>query len=148
MSSVVTIGVFDGVHLGHQALTDAAAAVAAEFGLTPIALTFHPHPMTVVRGLQVDSLSSVERRVELLKNSGMHDVYVCDFNADRAAQSPAQFIEEVLIKKLHAQHVVVGAGFRFGKGAAGTAADFEAAGRGQTFEHIVLKLRLLGYLGN
>jgi riboflavin kinase/FMN adenylyltransferase len=128
MKSVVAIGVFDGVHLGHQALTEMCASVAAEHGLNPVAATFFPHPMTVVRGLQVDALTSSERRRELLIKHGVHDVYVCEFSPERAAQSPEVFVQEVLIDRLHATHVVVGAGFRFGAGARGTADDIRAQG--------------------
>lgn len=127
-SSVVAIGVFDGLHLGHQALTAQTASVAAEFGLLPRALTFNPHPMTVVRGMQVELLVSIERRIELLREAGMHDVYVCNFDSERASQSPEEFIASVLIEKLGAQHVVVGKGFRFGKGAAGNADTLREAG--------------------
>ena len=126
--SVVALGVFDGVHLGHQALTTQTCAVAAEHGLLPRALTFNPHPMTVVRGMKVDLLVSVERRVELLREAGMHDVYVCTFDAERAAQSPELFIHSVLKAELGATHVVVGKGFRFGKGAAGNAQTLRDAG--------------------
>ncbi|MEY4347675.1 MAG: hypothetical protein RIS43_94 [Actinomycetota bacterium] len=128
MKSVVAIGVFDGVHLGHQALTEMCASVAAEYGLNPVAATFSPHPMSVVRGLQVDALTSSQRRTELLLQHGVHDVYVCDFTPERAAQSPELFVKEVLIEHLQASHVVVGAGFRFGAGAKGTADDIRAQG--------------------
>ena len=126
--TVVAIGVFDGVHLGHQALTTEACAVAAEHGLLPIALTFMPHPMTVVRGMRIEMLTGIERRVELLKDQGMHHVHVCDFTAERAGQLPAEFIKAILIEQLGATHIVIGKGFRFGKGAAGTAEDFREAG--------------------
>lgn len=126
--SVVAVGVFDGVHLGHQALTAQCAAVAAEYGLMPQALTFYPHPMSVVRGMTVNLLVSLERRVELLRAAGMHDVFICEFDAARAAQSPEQFIELVLKQVLGATHVVVGKGFRFGRGAAGTAETLRDAG--------------------
>lgn len=128
MHSVVAIGVFDGVHLGHQALTDQTAQVAAEFGLLPTALTFNPHPMTVVRGMRVPALVSMQRRSELLRQVGIEQVVVCNFDRARADQHPAQFIESKLFSELHAQHVVIGRGFRFGKGAAGTAEDFREAG--------------------
>ena len=126
--SVVTIGVFDGVHLGHQALTEMTASVAAERGLTPIAATFNPHPMAVVRNLQVDALTSIEQRVALLKQHGVNSVYVCEFTPGIAALTPHTFISDVLVGKLNAKHVVVGEGFRFGSNASGTADDLRAAG--------------------
>ena len=128
MHSVVAIGVFDGHHLGHQALTDRAATVAAEAGLTPTALTFDPHPMSVIRGARISALTSLQRRVELLRAAGIADVCVCEFDKTFAARPPQEFIDEVLIGQLHAEQVVVGQGFRFGKGAAGTADDLREAG--------------------
>ena len=127
-ASVVAIGVFDGVHLGHQALTAQTASVAVEYGVLPRALTFYPHPMSVVRGMTVNLLVSLDRRVELLRDAGMHDVYVCEFDRERAAQTAEQFIDVVLKQTLGAQHVVVGRGFRFGKGASGTADTLREAG--------------------
>ena len=127
-ASVVAIGVFDGVHLGHQALTSQTASVAVEYGVLPRALTFFPHPMSVVRGMTVNLLVSLERRVELLRAAGMHDVYVCEFDRERAAQTAEQFIDVVLKQTLGATHVVVGRGFRFGRGASGTADTLREAG--------------------
>ncbi len=128
MSSVVSIGVFDGVHLGHQALVQETLRVSKSTGLTPIVLTFDPHPMSVVRGLQVDSLSSISRRIELLKDLGIEFVKVCDFDANLSNLTPKEFIEQILIDELDAKHVIVGMGFRFGKSAAGTSNDLETSG--------------------
>lgn len=128
MHSVVAIGVFDGVHLGHQALLEQAAAVAAEFELLPIALTFDPHPMSVIRGRKIPTLTSLPRRLQLLREYGAQQVEVCRFDQQRAAQTALQFVESKLLGELHAQHVVVGQGFRFGHGASGGVADLQSAG--------------------
>jgi riboflavin kinase/FMN adenylyltransferase len=128
MNAVVTIGVFDGVHNGHQALIRETIKIAKEHNLQPIALTFSPHPMSVIRGMKIDALSTLERRIELLKNLGIASVHVCDFDSTRASQSPEDFINNLLLKDLKAVHVVVGKGFRFGKGAAGNATTLREAG--------------------
>jgi len=120
MSSVVTIGVFDGVHNGHQALVRQTIKIANELKLTPVALTFDPHPMTIIRGMKIDALSTINRRIELLENLGIEKVQVCNFDTNRSNQSAQDFINEILIDGLDAKHVVVGKGFRFGKGASGT----------------------------
>ncbi len=125
---VVAIGVFDGVHRGHQALIAQTLAIASSHGLATGVLTFNPHPMTVVRGMSVPALSSIERRTSLIKSYGIDEVFVCDFSAERAAQSAEQFIQEVLKERLNAQHIVVGKGFRFGHRAAGTANTLREAG--------------------
>ncbi|MEN9692602.1 MAG: hypothetical protein RLZZ330_246 [Actinomycetota bacterium] len=128
MTSVVAIGVFDGVHLGHQALVVKCLEVSKELNLDSVVLTFDPHPMAVVRGLQVDALSSVGRRTQILKQLGISDVEVLEFNSELSSLSPADFINQVLQQQLDAKHIVVGAGFRFGKNAQGTISELEAAG--------------------
>ena len=124
--SVVAIGVFDGVHLGHQALISRAVEVAADRPV--IALTFDPHPMTVVRGMTIHQLCSLKKREELLIAAGASSVYVCQFDHGRAQQSAEDFISSVLRDKLHTETVVVGTGFRFGHGAQGSAQTLRAAG--------------------
>lgn len=128
MASVVAIGVFDGVHLGHQALLLKSLEISKELRLESVVLTFNPHPMTIVRGLQVDALSSVERRKQLLEDFGIAKVEVLEFNSELSQLLPAEFINLILRNKLDAKHIVVGAGFRFGKNAQGTISDLEVAG--------------------
>lgn len=128
MAAVVTIGVFDGVHLGHQALLDKTKEISQLYSLESTVLTFDPHPMSVVRGLQVDALTSLARRIEILKNTGVGKVEVCEFSSELANLSPEEFISKVLIGKLDAKHIVVGAGFRFGKSASGTSENLISAG--------------------
>jgi len=126
--SVVTIGVFDGVHSGHRALIDMTVSLARTEGLRPVAVTFDPHPMSVVRGLEIPLLMTVARRRELLLEEGIADVHVCHFDAARAEQDPQQFIDEVLIAACGARIVVVGEGFRFGRRASGDAETLRQAG--------------------
>ncbi len=128
MASVVAIGVFDGVHLGHQALVNETLRIAKSSNLQSVALTFSPHPMSVVRGLQVDCLTSLDRKIELLTGLGIQKVHVCEFTQSLANLSPKDFIDQILLNQLDAKEVVIGAGFRFGKSAQGTSSDFLAAG--------------------
>jgi riboflavin kinase/FMN adenylyltransferase len=108
VSRAVAIGTFDGVHLGHRAVIDAAVAA----GLESAVVTFHPHPRTVL-GNRVELLSTLERRLELLKAAGAGDVEVVEFTPALASLSPEQFAERYL-RPLDAEVVVAGAGFRFG----------------------------------
>ena len=128
IESVVTIGVFDGVHRGHRALIDTTVAIARTEGLRPAAVTFDPHPMTVVRGLEIPLLSTPARRRALLLAEGIAHVHVCHFDADRAQQEPEAFVEEVLLHDLGARIAVVGEGFRFGRRASGDADTLRAGG--------------------
>jgi len=126
---VACIGVFDGVHRGHQSLVTAARGRADEFGVPLVAITFDPHPMSVV-GPRVapSSLASLDHRVELLLAAGADAVDVLDFDEVMAAMEPQEFVHRVLMDRLHVRAVVVGQDFRFGHRAAGTFETLEAEG--------------------
>lgn len=126
--SVVTIGVFDGVHRGHRALLETTLGLATTEGMRSVVVTFHPHPKAVLRGLSMPMLVTLARRTRLLHQQGIDVVQVIDFDVARSQQAPEQFVEEVLIRKLDTSIVVVGEGFRFGRGATGDADTLRAAG--------------------
>jgi len=128
--TVVTIGNFDGVHLGHQHVIRRAREVAAELGVQRVvAVTFDPHPIAVLRPEHAPpTLTTVDGRVELLEAAGADDVLVIPFTREIAAWSPERFIEDILVGCLKARAVVVGANFRFGRRAAGDLATLRSAG--------------------
>jgi len=133
--TVVTIGNFDGVHLGHQHVIRRAREVAAELGVEQVvAVTFDPHPMAVLRPEHAPpTLTTIDTRVELLDAAGVDDVLVIPFSREIAGWSPERFIEEILVGALHAKAVVVGASFRFGNRAAGDTSTLRAAGQSGDF---------------
>ena len=117
-SHVVVIGVFDGVHKGHQELLTHAKAIAD--GREIIVLTFDPHPTTVFAPDRAPSmLTTLADRVELLKIHGADQVAVMKFNEKFAAMSPEDFVKSVLVDQLHASTVIVGRNFTYGYKAAG-----------------------------
>jgi riboflavin kinase / FMN adenylyltransferase len=119
-SSVVTVGVFDGVHRGHQRIVARAAEVGASRQLPVVVITFDPHPAEVVRpGSHPPLLCTVRRRVELLAGQGGDAVCVLPFTLDFSRLGPDAFVRAVLADRLHARWVVVGENFRFGHRAAG-----------------------------
>ena len=136
--SVITIGFFDGVHLGHQRILSRAAATAREHGLPLVVITFDPHPAEVIRpGSHPALLCSLRRRAELLGELGASAVCVLAFTPEFSQLGPGEFVRAVLADRLHARHVVVGENFRFGHRAAGDLAllaelgekyDFRAEG--------------------
>ena len=117
-TTVVVIGVFDGVHKGHQLLLNRAKEIAD--GRSIIALTFDPHPTTVFAPDKAPTmLTTLADRVELLKIHNADQVAVMKFNEKFAAMSPEDFVENILVKQLHPSTVIVGKNFTYGHKAAG-----------------------------
>jgi riboflavin kinase/FMN adenylyltransferase len=120
---VVTIGEFDGVHLGHQRIVARAAEVAADMQLPVIVVTFDPHPAEIVRpGSHPPLLGTARRRCDLLAGLGVSAVCVLRFTYEFSQLGPDEFVRAVLVDRLHAAHVVVGENFRFGHRATGDVA--------------------------
>ncbi|MEU9887383.1 bifunctional riboflavin kinase/FAD synthetase [Sphaerisporangium sp. NPDC051011] len=118
--SVITIGVFDGVHRGHQRMVTRAVALAADLGLPSVVITFDPHPDEVVRpGAHPTRLTTPRHRGELLGALGVDAVCVLPFTLEFSRMTPDEFVQAVLVDRLHAAGVVVGENFRFGHKAAG-----------------------------
>jgi riboflavin kinase / FMN adenylyltransferase len=109
----VAIGSFDGVHLGHQRVLEAARAG----GRPASVVTFWPHPRLVL-GNQVELLTTLERRLELLDAAGMDEVLVVEFTQELARREPAEFARS-LLHQIRARVIAAGENFRFGRGAAG-----------------------------
>ncbi|MBI2170365.1 MAG: bifunctional riboflavin kinase/FAD synthetase [Actinobacteria bacterium] len=114
--NVVTIGAYDGVHLGHQALLRLVRARADALGAGAALVTFDRHPAQVVRPDSAPRLlTTLEQRIELLENTGLLDlVCVLTFDEERRHETAEEFVEEILVEKLGARAVVVGADFHFG----------------------------------
>ncbi len=132
--TVVVIGNFDGVHLGHRHVIHRARELADIDGLRVVAVTFAPHPMAVLRPEHAPlALTDLDRRSLLLAQAGVDDVFAIPFSREIAAWTPTEFIDRVLVAGLHAARVVVGANFRFGVRASGDVATLVDAGRERDF---------------
>jgi len=119
----VAVGEFDGVHLGHREVIAGSDTV----------LTFEPHPLAIIRPeASPRLLTSLDAKVELIAGLGVQELVVIRFDERFAAQTPAEFIDQVLVGTLQATHVSVGENFRFGHGAAGDTAMLGADPRFQT----------------
>ena len=118
--SVVPIGVFDGVHRGHQLVLRHAVESARERDARVVVVTFHPHPTAILApGHVPPMLTTLERRLALLREHGADDVEVLEFNRDLSLLSADEFVDEVLVGRLAAVQIVVGRNFRFGHRASG-----------------------------
>jgi len=140
--TVVSIGNFDGVHLGHAHVLREARASAQRLGIdTVVAVTFDPHPMAVLRPEHAPpTLTSIRTRARLLEGAGVDAILVIGFDREIASWSPTEFIDRILVDTLHAGAVVVGANFRFGAKAAGEVATLVEAGASRDFETVGVAL--------
>ncbi len=118
--AVVTLGNFDGVHRGHQAVLQAMVADARERGHVALAMTFDPHPKAVHDPAhQPELITGLDDRLERLAATGLDGVLVVRYTLDFARQTPEEFVLDYLVHGLHASCVVVGRDTRFGRGNAG-----------------------------
>lgn len=137
----VTIGAYDGVHLGHQAVIGQTQARAAELGARTAVVTFDPHPAYVIRPESAPKiLSHTDEKLELLAQLGVDTVVVVPFDETIAAETPEEFVLRVLVDCLQAKIVVVGHDFHFGKGRAGNVDLLSAIGANQGFDVVGLEL--------
>jgi riboflavin kinase/FMN adenylyltransferase len=127
---VVTIGVFDGVHRGHQQIIGRAVERARDTDQPAVVLTFDPHPSEVVRpGSHPAVLTPLRRKAELLEQLGVDVLCLLPFTIEFSRLDPAEFVHLVLVEKLYAGAVVVGENFRFGHKAAGDLGTLRTLGR-------------------
>ena len=136
MKKVVAIGIFDGVHAGHQQII----ATAKHQGDVTV-MTFDPHPTSVIAPERTPTqLVNIKDRIELLKQAGATAVEVVNFNKDFSQLSPDQFIEDVLVGRFSAEHVVIGENFNFGFKAQGTPKYLTEVGPKYGFGVSIVKL--------
>ncbi len=117
----LTIGTFDGVHLGHQAVIGRVIDEATRRGLTSVVMTFDPHPrISLGKGASPPLLTCTRHKLSLLEELGVNLCLVLNLDGDLGAMSPSDFVEEILCRRLGVAMVVAGPRLRFGKGRKGT----------------------------
>ena len=136
-NAVVTIGNFDGVHKGHQALLNQVIERGAQAGGTCIAMTFEPHPLRALGLSSPPLITRRDQKIELIKSSGI-DVLLClPFDKAFAQISAQEFIEDILIKKIGMKTIVIGPDYTFGKDRVGNIELLKAKGGELGYETIV-----------
>jgi len=127
---VVTIGMYDGVHRGHQQIITAAVRRGQELSLPSVVVSFDPHPSEVVRpGSHPPILTAPARKAELIDQLGVDALCVLPFTLEFSRLAPDEFVHTVLVERLHTAAVVVGENFRFGHKAAGDVTVLADLGR-------------------
>ena len=141
VGSVVTIGAYDGVHLGHRVVISEVRRLAAALGCVSSVVTFDRHPASIVRPESAPKLlTDLDQKLELLAATGLDTTAVVTFDAARATESPEVFVEDVIVRALGARVVVVGEDFHFGKGRAGNVALLRDMGLQLGFEVVAQPL--------
>jgi len=136
--SVIAIGNFDGIHLGHQRVLAYCIALAKETGAVATAVTFEPPPLKILRPeVAPPRISTNRQRMEWFEALGMEAAVVLPFTMDLAKLSPEDFVHEILVRQLHVRAVVVGDNFRFGHRQAGDVKFLREMGIRNGFEVIV-----------
>ena len=132
--TAVTFGVFDGIHLGHQAVIKTLLKRAAHGNLMSVLVGFYPHPLAFLAPERCPPiLTPLSKRVEILQQFGIDEIVMLSFDAQIASMSPESFVERVLLEKCRARHVVVGYACQFGKDRAGNAERLVALSQAYPF---------------
>ena len=115
--TIVTIGTFDGVHIGHQKIISQLLEITNQDNLESVILTFFPHPrMVLQKDRSIKLINTIEEKEVLLKKLGIDHLVVKEFTKDFSCYSALEFVEEILVNKLNVAHVIIGHDHRFGKG--------------------------------
>jgi riboflavin kinase/FMN adenylyltransferase len=119
-NTVVTIGTFDGVHLGHRKILEETTEKAREYGARNFLITFDPHPRRVVsKNFDMKLLTATDEKLRLIGKYGIQNVYVINFTPEFASLSSEEFVERIICERIGAKHLVIGYDHKFGKDRAG-----------------------------
>lgn len=136
-SCVVTIGTFDGVHLGHKAILDRLVTTAKQNKLDSVLLTFFPHPrMVLQQDFQIRLINTINERKELLEKTGLDHLVVHPFTMEFSRLNASEFVRDFLVNKLHAKKIIIGYDHRFGRNRNATIEDLKEYGVTYGFEVI------------
>ncbi len=145
--SVVAIGAFDGIHIGHRAIIQTAVTLASKRGCPAVVFTFDRHPAELLRPEAAPAyISTPQQRISLVQELNADYLVVAHFDEALSQLSPEQFVHHILIDRLGAQQVVVGHDFRFGRGRAGDAAGLKLLGQQNGFDVLALEPVMVGDL--
>ncbi len=143
-ASVVTVGVFDGVHVGHQAVLASLVNRAKRCGGISTLITFDPHPRKVLHNENIQLLTTVEEKVGLLASQGLERLVVMPFTRSLAALSPQDFVRKFLYDRIGLREIIVGYDHRFGKGRAGDVNLLRQMGCKYGFDVTTINARAVG----
>ncbi|WP_375241936.1 bifunctional riboflavin kinase/FAD synthetase [Lacinutrix sp.] len=134
-NTVITIGTFDGVHIGHQKIIQRLIEVGKAKDLTPTILTFFPHPrMILQKDSNIKLINTLEEKESILKHFGLENLVVEKFTKAFSRLTAQEFVETILVKQLKAKHVIIGYDHHFGRNRSANIEDLKAFGLQYRFE--------------
>ena len=129
-AKVLTIGTFDGIHIGHQKILKHVVKLANKQGYDPVVLTLFPHPrMVLQKDDSIKLLNTIDERVELLKSYGIKKVIVKEFTKEFANLSAKDYVKQILVDELNTKQVVIGYDHHFGKNRSANIKDLKSFGK-------------------
>lgn len=139
-NAVVTIGTFDGVHIGHQKIISTLKEEAKAIGGETVILTFFPHPRMILHpeDQQLKLITTIAEKSELLEELGINHLIITPFTRDFSNLSPQDYVKEILVKKIGTKKIIIGYDHRFGKNREGGITQLEALGKVHDFEVAVI----------
>lgn len=143
-NTVLTLGTFDGIHLGHQALVKAVAEKAKEIGGRNLVITFFPHPKKVITGNDVKVLTTLDEKKILLKQLGVENLFIINFTKDFSKQTAEEFLKNYVINSIGVKEIVIGYDHHFGKGRGGNEETLKEMGNEFGFSVSVIDEYRLG----
>ena len=127
--TVLTIGTFDGYHIGHQKIINHVIEVGKQKNLTSVVLTFFPHPrMVLQKDSEIKLIHTIDERTLILSKTGLENLIIQPFTKDFSRLSAADFVKDVLVGQLNVKHIIIGYDHRFGKNRTATLTDLKAFG--------------------
>ena len=133
--SIVTIGTFDGVHLGHQKIINQLVAIAKAEQLQALVLTFFPHPRMVVQeDMSINLINTIDEKAELMQNLGVDHLVIKAFTKEFSRLTALEYVRDVLVNKLHTKHIIIGYDHHFGRNRTANINDLKEFGAFYGFE--------------
>ena len=143
MASVLTVGTFDGVHLGHQAILRYLLERAGTLGGTSTVLSFHPHPREIVEGTPLSLLTTIEERADIMEEIGLDQLVVLPFTKEFSRLSAEAFVEDVLVRGIGLREIVIGYDHAFGRDRRGNADLLRTLGKKHGFTVDIVPARII-----
>ncbi len=143
-SSVVTIGTFDGVHIGHLAILNRLIKTAQKENLESVVLTFFPHPrMVLQKDADIKLINTIEERKRLLEKTGLDQLIIHPFSKEFSRLTALEFVRDILVNQLHLKKIIIGYDHRFGRNRNATIEDLKEFGKTYDFEVIDISAQQL-----